>query len=66
MTAAEMRKASMEELLEAVANPPATFEEYLDSYADTVGDLVNTFIPRGTHPDMDKYLYDPLLKYSQN
>lgn len=56
----------MEELLEAVANPPATFEEYLDSYADTVGDLVNTFIPRGTHPDMDKYLYDPLLKYSQN
>ena len=66
MTAAEMRKASMEELLEAVANPPATFEEYLDSYAYTVGDLVNTFIPRGTHPDMDKYLYDPLLKYSQN
>ena len=66
MTAAEMRKASMEELLEAVANPPATFEEYLDSYADTVGDLVNTFIPRGTHPDMDTYLYDPLLKYSQN
>ena len=56
----------MEELLGAVANPPATFEEYLDSYADTVGDLVNTFIPRGTHPDMDKYLYDPLLKYSQN
>lgn len=56
----------MEELLEAVANPPATFEEYLDSYADTVGDLVNTFIPRGTHPDMDNYLYDPLLKYSQN
>ncbi|WP_294438969.1 polyprenyl synthetase family protein [uncultured Slackia sp.] len=66
MTAAEMRKASMEELLEAVANPPATFEEYLDSYAETVGDLVNTFIPRGTHPDMDAYLYDPLLKYSQN
>ncbi len=56
----------MEELLEAVANPPATFEEYLDSYAETVGDLVNTFIPRGTHPDMDAYLYDPLLKYSQN
>ncbi len=56
----------MDELLKAVANPPATFEEYLDSYADTVGDLVNTFIPRGTHPDMDKYLYDPLLKYGQN
>lgn len=56
----------MNELLEAVADPPKTFEEYLDSYADTMGDLVNTFIPRGTHPDMDKYLYDPLLTYSQN
>lgn len=56
----------MNELLEAVVDPPKTFEEYLDSYADTMGDLVNTFIPRGTHPDMDKYLYDPLLTYSQN
>lgn len=43
-----------------------TFEEYLDKFADQVGDLVNTFIPRGSHPDMDKYLYDPLLTYSQN
>ena len=66
MTAAEMRYASIEELLEAVSNPPATFEEYLDSYAETVGDLVNTFIPRGTHADMNTYLYDPLLTYSQN
>lgn len=31
-----------------------------------MGDLVNSYIPRGTHPDMDKYLYDPLLSYSQN
>lgn len=56
----------MNELLEAVVDPPKTFEEYLDSYANTVGDLVNAYIPRGTHPDMDKYLYDPLFVYSQN
>lgn len=45
---------------------PQTFEEYLTFFADEVGNLVNTYIPRGTHPDMDRYLYDPLLKYSQN
>lgn len=56
----------MEELFKAIENPPSSFEEYLASYADTVGDLVNTFIPRGTHEDMDAYLYDPLLSYSRN
>ena len=45
---------------------PHSFEEYLDNYAAAVGEVVNSFIPRGSHPDMDKYLYDPLLKYSQN
>ena len=66
MTATELRNASMEELFKAIENPPSSFEEYLASYADTVGDLVNTFIPRGTHEDMDAYLYDPLLSYSRN
>ena len=45
---------------------PETFDEYLEVYADKVGDLVNSYIPRGTHPDMGKYLYGPLLEYSQN
>ena len=45
---------------------PETFEDYLDQYAGTVGDMVNSYIPKGTHPDMDKYLYGPLLAYSQN
>ena len=45
---------------------PETFDEYLNLYADKVGELVNTFIPYGTHPDMHKYLYGPLLEYSQN
>lgn len=61
-----MREASMEELLAALDNPPTSFEEYLDSYAGSVGTLVNTFIPTGSHPDMNTYLYDPLLNYSQN
>jgi len=45
---------------------PATFEDYLQRFAPVVGDMVNTFIPRGTHPDMDKYLYGPLMDYSCN
>ena len=45
---------------------PATFEEYLDRYANRVGDIVNSYIPHGTHPDMDKYLYAPLLEFSRN
>ena len=53
------------ELLEA-GDDPKTFEEYLDRYADSVGEMVNTYIPRGTHPDMDKYLYAPLLEFSRN
>ena len=45
---------------------PKSFEDYLDLYADRVGDLVNSYIPEGTHPDMDRYLYDPLREYSEN
>lgn len=42
------------------------FERYLNRYADLAGQVINTFIPTGTHPDMDRYLYDPLTAYSQN
>ena len=45
---------------------PKDFEDYLDRYAPRVGDLVNAYIPKGTHPDMDKYLYTPLQKFSRN
>ncbi len=45
---------------------PKTFEEYLERYADHVGNIVNAYIPHGTHPDMDKYLYTPMLDYSRN
>ncbi|MFR7746484.1 MAG: polyprenyl synthetase family protein [Eggerthellaceae bacterium] len=45
---------------------PKLFELYLNTYADKIGQVINTFIPEGTHPDMDKYLYTPLRKYSEN
>ena len=48
------------------AKKPESFGEYLDQYAGTVGELVNSYIPHGTHPDMDKYLYGPLTEYSKN
>ena len=53
-------------LLENVVDKPSSFEDYLDRYAGPVGALVNGFIPTGTHPDMDRYLYDPLKRYSEN
>lgn len=56
---------SINEIL-AQGGKPGTFEEYLNSYASQVGELINSFIPHGTHPDMDKYLYDPLRRYSEN
>ena len=49
-----------------VDNVPSTFEEYLNSFADEVGELVCSYIPRGSHPDMNRYLYDPILRYSEN
>ena len=33
-----------------VAEPPKTFEGYLMAYADQVGDLVNTYLPRERTP----------------
>ncbi len=42
------------------------FEAFLSHYADTASLVVNSFIPVGSHPDMDKYLYDPLTTYSEN
>ncbi len=57
---------TINDILAGVEKPPDTFEDYLNCYADQVGELINNYIPKGTHPDMDRYLYDPLLSYSQN
>ena len=55
----------LRELLES-GEQPQSFEEYLDRYADQVGDILNTYIPHGAHPDMDRYLYTPVLEFSRN
>ncbi len=57
---------NIRQILASAESVPSTFEEYLDLYASQVGDLVNTFIPKGSHPDMGRYLYEPLLRYSEN
>ncbi len=57
---------NIHEILASAGHEPESFEEYLSSYAEQVGALVNEFIPTGTHPDMDRYLYDPLKSYSEN
>jgi geranylgeranyl diphosphate synthase type I len=59
-----MEKVS--EILGSIDSTPASFEEYLDRYASRIGDVINEYIPHGTHDDMQKYLYAPLLEYSQN
>ncbi len=57
---------NINDIMAAVKVPPKTFEEYLTSYADQVGNLINSYIPEGTHPDMEHYLYEPLRDYSKN
>lgn len=57
---------NIREIIHSVKAQPGNFQDYLNSYAEQVGELINAYIPRGTHPDMNRYLYDPLLKYSQN
>ncbi|MEY8460326.1 polyprenyl synthetase family protein [Eggerthellaceae bacterium 24-137] len=54
------------EILSSVEETPATFESYLKCYADPVGELINSYIPHGAHDDMDRYLYAPLYRYSEN
>ena len=57
---------SIYERLTSSDQVPRTFEEYLNYFASDVGDLVNSYIPQGSHPDMNRYLYDPILRYSKN
>lgn len=57
---------SVRDILESPEKTPETFEEYLNCFADQIGDVVNVFIPHADHPDVNRYLYDPLMRYSQN
>lgn len=57
---------TINDIIANTKEPPKSFDEYLQCYADEVGDLINQYIPCGTHPDMDTYLYKPLLAFSEN
>ena len=57
---------NISDTLASVDATPTTFEAYLKCYADPVGELINSYIPHGTHDDMDRYLYSPLYHYSEN
>lgn len=57
---------SISSILGSIDKPPTSFEEYLDQYGEWVGKIINSYIPRGSHEDMNKYLYDPLMRFSEN
>ena len=57
---------TINDIFASVDATPHSFEEYLDLYADRVGELINSYIPKGSHPDMDRYLYGPLNEFSEN
>lgn len=55
-----------QEIARNAKNLPSSFDDYLNLYHDEVGNLINSYIPTGTHEDMDRYLYTPLRRYSEN
>ena len=57
---------TINDIIALTEQPPTSFEEYLSCYASKIGDILNAYIPSGSHPDMDRYLYDPLKSYSEN
>ena len=57
---------TINDIIASIDKPHATFEEYLNCFAPKIGGLINSYIPEGTHPDMDRYLYAPLKRYSEN
>ncbi len=59
-----MKKFS--EVVAQTPTKPKNFQEYLDTYAAPVAEIVNEYIDTGTHADIQKYLYSPLLEYSKN
>ncbi len=59
-------KSAVDSLFDCNKMQSEDFSTYLSSVAKTIGDLVNTYIPHSTTPDINAYLYDPLLAYSRN
>lgn len=60
------KRLDINAIMAAHAASLVNFEDYLSICADSVGDLVNSYIPHSDQPDIDRYLYDPLLRFSEN
>lgn len=57
---------TISEIFKSIERCPVSFEDYLELYADRIGGVINSYIPSGSHADMDAYLYDPLMRFSEN
>ena len=58
---------SLDEILIQHVDEMKSFSDYLAACADQVGVMINSFIPHSdVHEDINRYLYDPLTKYSEN
>lgn len=53
-------------ILKSDQDGPTTFADYLDRYAERVGAVINSYIPVGEIADINRYLYDPLVRFSEN
>lgn len=53
-------------ILKSDQDRPTTFADYLDRYAERVGAVINSYIPVGEIADINRYLYDPLVRFSEN
>lgn len=42
------------------------FEQYLNEHSAPINEYLKTFFTHETHPEMKRYLYNPLAKYSSN
>ena len=66
LTETELRLAKIVDTFSNTAADINNFEDYLALCADTVGELVNGYIPASESADINRYLYTPLMRFSQN
>ena len=66
LTETELKLAKIVETFSNTAADINNFEDYLALCADTVGELVNGYIPASESADINRYLYTPLTRFSQN
>jgi geranylgeranyl diphosphate synthase type I len=57
---------NIRDIIASSDHTPSSFEDYLSNFAPQVGDIINSYIPSASHPDIERYLYGPLREYSQN